>query len=281
MLQKNSSFSQQPPFIFSENFSDIIRPDLKNWCLHLVCLNGTGGFIYNGTLYVVKKNDIVIAPHIERITEVKAGKHLKVSLVLGDLRFINSQLPENHYGIKGEHSLHNEPIIHGKKREVSRIRLDFLNIFHRLQDKENFYYKESLGAASLQMNYDLFEAHRRRDLEEDIKSGIPQGAASVVKNLTQILERGDALTHRDVTYYAKCLNVSPKYLSETVRRLTGKSVTYLINRYTGPIISKLLKNEKLSVSQIAYRMEFSSVSYFSRYTKRVLGVNPAEFRRKL
>ncbi len=89
------------------------------------------------------------------------------------------------------------------------------------------------------------------------------------------------MTHREVSYYAERLNVSPKYLCETVRRLTGKSVTYLINRYAGPIIASLLKDDGLSVTQIAYRMGFSGVSYFSRYTKRVLGMSPAEFRRGL
>lgn len=269
------------PFIFSEDFSQIIRPDLKGWCLHLICLEGTGGFVYNGSLYAIRKNDIVIAPHPESITSADSGKALRVLFVLGDLKFINSQLPQNHYGIRGEHSLHAEPVIHGTEEEVALLKADFLNIKRRLLREDIFYFRESLGAASLQMVYDLFEAHKRRDAEMGIKSDIPQGAASVVKHLTEILDSGEALTHRDVSYYAGRLNVSPKYLSETVRRLTGNSVTYLINRYSGPIIARLLRDDSLSVTQIAYRMGFSSVSYFSRYTKRVLGVSPAEFRRKM
>ena len=269
------------PFIYSEDFSQILRSDLKGWCLHLICLEGTGGFVYNGSLYAIKKNDIVIAPHPERITSADKGDSLQVAFVLGDLKFINAQLPQNHYGIRGEHSLYVEPVIHGTEEEISLLRADFLNIKQRLEFSDNFYFRESLGAASLQMNYDLFEAHRRRDAELGINSDIPQGAASVVKRLTEILASGEALTHRDVSYYADRLNVSPKYLSETVRRLTGNSVIYLINRYSGPLIAKLLKDDSLSVTQIAFRMGFASVSYFSRYTKRVLGVSPAEFRRKM
>lgn len=271
----------QVPFIFSEDFSQIIRPDLKDWCLHLICLEGTGGFVYNGSLYAIKKNDIVIAPHTEKITSADSGDGLKVMFVLGDLKFINSQLPKNHYGIKGEHSLYAEPVIHGTDEEIELLKADFLNIKGRLELSDNFYFRESLGAASLQMNYDLFEPHKRRDIAKGLASDIPQGAASVVKRLTEILASGEAMTHREVSYYAERLNVSPKYLSETVTRLTGNSVTYLINRYAGPIISGLLKDDTLSVTQIAYRMGFSSVSYFSRYTKRVLGVSPAEFRRKM
>ena len=271
----------QIPFIFSEDFSKIVRPDLKGWCLHLICTGGTGGFVYNGCLYAIKKNDIVIVPHPEKITGVDEGKGLKVIYVFGDLKFINAQLPKNHYGIKGELSLYSEPVIHGSKEEAALLKADFLNIKKRLSFPGNFYFRESLGAASLQMNYDLFEPHKRRDAELGMKSDIPQGAASVVKRLTELLASGEAMRHREPSYYAGRLNVSPKYLSETVARLTGNSVTYLINRYAGPIISNLLKDDSLSVTQIAYRMGFSSVSYFSRYTKRVLGVSPAEFRRKM
>ena len=269
------------PFIYSESFPEILRADLAGWCLHLICLAGTGGFVYNGSLYAIQKNDIVIAPHPESIASADEGDGLRVSFVYGDLKFINSQLPQNHYGIKGEHSLHAEPVIHGTEKEVTRLHSDFLNIRNRLELHDNFYFRESLGAAALQMVYDLFEAHKRRDAELGIGENIPQGAASVVKRLTEILEAGEALTHREVSYYADRLNVSPKYLSETVSRLTGNSVTYLIKRYVGPIIARLLKDDTLSVTQISIHMGFSSVSYFSRYTKRVLGMSPAEFRRKM
>lgn len=274
------------PFIFSQDFEQIVRADLKNWCLHLICLNGTGSFVYNDSLYSIRKNDIAIVPHIEHIAGVNAESDLKVMFVLGDLKFINAQLPQNHYGIKGEHSLIKAPVIHASAKEIAMLKRDFLNIKERLKDKNHFYYTESLGAASLQMTYDLFEAHKKWDekapgrLSAESKD-IPQGAASVVKHLTRILESGETMTHREVSYYAERLNVSPKYLCETVRRLTGKSVTYLINRYAGPIIARLLKDDSLSVTQIAYRMGFSGVSYFSRYTKRVLGMSPAEFRRRL
>lgn len=265
------------PFIFSTDFSQLLRPDLLGWCLHLVCLDGSGGFIYNGSLYAIKKNDIVIAPHPELITQADAGDGLEVMFVYGDLKFINSQMPANHYGIKGGINLRSNPVIHGTDEEVDFLRMDMLNIQKRLSHTDDFYFKESLGAAAQQLVFDLFEPHKRRDGLQDF----PQGAAAVVKRLTQILESGSTMTHREVSWYADELNVSPKYLSETVRRLTGDNVVYLINRYAGPIITRLLRDNTLSITQIAYRMEFSSVSYFSRYTKRVLGVSPQEFRRKM
>ena len=271
----------QVPFIYSDEFSQIIRPDLKGWCLHLICLEGAGRITYSGSIYDIRKNDILITSYPERIEGAEAGDGLRVSFAFGELKFINAHLPQNNYGIRGEHSLYAEPVFRATDAEIEVLEADFLNIKRRLSLAENFYFRETLSAACLQMVYDLFEAHRRSNAEKGIASDFPKGAAGVVKRLTEILASGEALTHREPSYYADRLNVSPKYLSETVSRLTGNSVTHLINRYAASLVAELLKDETLSVAQIAFRMGFSSASYFSRYTKRVLGVSPAEFRRKM
>jgi AraC-like DNA-binding protein len=75
--------------------------------------------------------------------------------------------------------------------------------------------------------------------------------------------------------------VSPKYLSATIKRLTGHSVTSFIDRATVPILKNLLEDERLSLTQIAERMNFASLSYFSRYCTKHLGMSPSDYRRSL
>ena len=45
--------------------------------------------------------------------------------------------------------------------------------------------------------------------------------------------------------------------------------------------NKYLDNERLSLTQIADRMNFTSLSYFSRYCTKHLGQSPSEYRRSL
>lgn len=56
------------------------------------------------------------------------------------------------------------------------------------------------------------------------------------------------LAERDVNYYAERLNVSPKYLSATIKRMTGHSVTSYIDRHTIPILKDYLNDERLSLT---------------------------------
>ena len=65
------------------------------------------------------------------------------------------------------------------------------------------------------------------------------------------------------------------------RSVTGQSVSSFIDRHTVPILKKYLNDERLSLTQIADRMNFTSLSYFSRYCSKHLGQSPSEYRRSL
>ena len=105
--------------------------------------------------------------------------------------------------------------------------------------------------------------------------------AIIVRQLTDMLATGISRTEREVSYYAERLHVSPKYLSATVKRVTGHSVSSFIDRHTVPILKKYLDDERLSLTQIADSMNFTSLSYFSRYCTKHLGQSPSEYRRSL
>ena len=105
--------------------------------------------------------------------------------------------------------------------------------------------------------------------------------AYIVKQMMALLATGISRTERDVSYYAERLNVSPKYLSATIKRVTGHSVTSYIDRHTIPILKEYLNDESLSLTQIADMMNFTSLSYFSRYCTKHLGLSPSEYRLSL
>ena len=134
-----------------------------------------------------------------------------------------------------------------------------------------------MGSLCLTMIYDIFEAHAQRDTTDTHSDR----TAFIVKQLMALLATGISRTERDVSYYAERLNVSPKYLSATIKRVTGHSVTSYIDRHTVPILKDYLGDERLSLTQIAELMNFASLSYFSRYCTKHLGQSPSEYRQSL
>ena len=89
------------------------------------------------------------------------------------------------------------------------------------------------------------------------------------------------MENREVEFYADKLFITPKYLSEICKKTSGKTASEWIQNYATTRLILLLRNNKLTFTQIADSMNFSSQSFFSRYVRKVLGVSPSVYRERL
>lgn len=83
---------------------------------------------------------------------------------------------------------------------------------------------------------------------------------------------------RNLQQYAEQLFVTPKYLTETVKEMTGKNAGEVIDDFVMLEAKLLLDDPKLSISQVAELLHFSDQSFFGKFFKRHSGYSPKEFR---
>lgn len=264
-------------FLYSIDFHGMNARELSHTCMHMLCTAGEGSFVFNERCYHIMKNDLVVIPMPHKVKNLAAHADLQVEWFAADYKFLQSLLPSNNYSIGGSISLNQNPVISLTDDQSEHILADFHRLRDRMEERHLMFYRELMGSLCLTMMYDIFEAHAQRDSTENHTDH----AGYIVKQLMDLLATGISQTEREVRYYAVRLNVSPKYLSETVRRMTGHSVTSYINRYTIPILKDYLGDERLSLTQIADRMNFATLSYFSRYCTKHLGQSPSEYRQSL
>jgi len=87
--------------------------------------------------------------------------------------------------------------------------------------------------------------------------------------------------HKDLTFYADRLNKSHKYISQAIKASTGKTATEWIERAViFDAKAQLLTTDK-SIAEIAEDLGFSSQSFFGKYFKRIVGVAPHVYRKKV
>ncbi len=259
--------------VYSESFAEINSARFAGWGVHLICHAGEGSFRFNGRRVEVRRNAAAVITNPELVSDIRAGAGMRVGFIAAPFDFMYSLLPANHYGISGCISLFDDPVIPLSEEDAARFTADIRRIRERMNDRHLFY-SGLMGSLTLTMIYDLFDFHAK------LHDVIPASgrAAHIVRLLMSMLETGRCRRHRDVAYYAGQLNVTAKYLSETVKRNTGRSVSCLIARHTAPIIREYLNNSGLSLTQISDEMNFSSLSYFSRYVRKHLGTAPGEYR---
>ena len=267
----------QVDFQYSTDFQAMNAPELSHTCMHLLCTAGEGSFVFNERCYHVVKNDLVVIPMPARVSNIAAHADMQVEWFAADYKLLQNLLPSNNYSIGGSISLNQDPVIKLTDEQASHLLADFHRLRDRMGDRHLQFYHELMGSLCLTMMYDIFEAHAQRDVTDTHSDR----TAYIVKQLMALLSTGISRTERDVSYYAKRLNVSPKYLSATVKRVTGHSVTSYIDRHTVPILKDYLNDERLSLTQIAELMNFASLSYFSRYCTKHLGQSPSEYRQSL
>jgi len=107
-------------------------------------------------------------------------------------------------------------------------------------------------------------------------------------------DRGTALTNRflclvgenfrtlsGVSDYAARLHVTPSHLNETVRRTMQKTAGQVIRERMLLEAKRLLRHSDLSVSEVAYHLNFEDPSYFARFFRKQAGQSPAAFRARV
>ena len=264
-------------FQYSDDFYGMNAPQLSHTCMHLLCTAGEGSFVFNERCFHIVKNDLVVIPMPCRVSNLAAHADMQVEWFAADYKFLQNLLPSNNYSIGGSISLNQDPVILLTDEQARRMLEDCHRLHDRMEDRDLQFYHQLMGSLCLTMMYDIFEAHAQREATDTHT----ERTAYIVKQLMALLATGISRTERDVSYYAERLNVSPKYLSATIKRVTGHSVTSYIDRHTVPILKDFLDDDRLSLTQIADRMNFTSLSYFSRYCTKHLGQSPSSYRQSL
>ena len=83
----------------------------------------------------------------------------------------------------------------------------------------------------------------------------------------------------NIEQIANRMSVSQRYLSDTLKKETGKTTTEHIQLYLIDEAKNILLQPNKSISEVAYELGFEYPQYFSRLFKKQEGVSPTAFRK--
>ena len=245
--------------------------------IHILCRKGNMGFTFQDTHYNISSGDYVILPNAAFASDFSASDDFQGILMNLSEAFVTSIAIRSNYGIIGHLSLLRNPVMRLSERDlrICEAALQYLRM--RMEEEKHFFREELLGSLLTAHILDLYDIHARSRKEPQVSERI----TSLLRNFIELLYNGEYIRNRDLEYYASRLCITPHYLSETCKRISGEPASYWIERFTMQEITRLLRQKELPLTEIAERMNFSSVSYFSRYIRKRLGVCPTEYRNNL
>lgn len=109
---------------------------------------------------------------------------------------------------------------------------------------------------------------------DDVKS---YRVRKLFNHFMMLVERDYRLS-RDVNYYARLMNITPKYLTLIVRQVTDHTPKAIIDQYVVLQIKMQLQYTTQSIKEIAWEYHFSDTSFFCRYYKKHTGMTPRQVR---
>lgn len=241
---------------------------------HTYCYQGELNFQFNAGEYTLRPSNCMILRRRETFRVVKKSDDLVLLTVFVTPEFTLWSSPRSNYGARGQLALYENPVIELEPGNRERLALDMSTIRRRLLEREHNFYEETVRNAVEAMILDFFDVHSKKYGSEKITSQY----ARLMDDFVAMLDRGDYVRNREINYYADHLCVTPKYLSEVCKKVSGHGANYWITRYTVSDIARRLRNKSVSLVDISDQFGFSSPSYFTRYVQKYLGVTPTKLR---
>ncbi len=250
--------------IIENTLTSINETRFIGYLCHAYCYKGYCTFTFRNIQYNFQVGDCLIVIRGDLITDIKQSSDFEVDAIYVTQEFIELSTPQSNYGMKGHLALFENPIMKLTPEMQKVCMLNFNYIKERLTLTKHHFHREVMINAIQCMIIDFFDFHA--ELYGNNK--ISNQYAQIINKFLSLLEQGDYVEHRDVSYYANKLCITSKYLSEVTKQVSGFSANYWITRYTALEISRQLRNKNLTISDISDNFNFSSLSYFTRYVQK-------------
>lgn len=109
---------------------------------------------------------------------------------------------------------------------------------------------------------------------------IKESRALKITRQFRILVKQQFKTLKSPSSYAEILNISPTYLTEVVKDITGKPAGYWIKQEIVIEAKRLLYYTEMTVKEIACELGYNDYAYFSRIFSKIVKQSALDFRKK-
>ena len=248
---------------------------IEGYHVHIMVRKGSMNFSDGKNEFVSAKDDLVIWQMSNSIQKVSYSPDFEADFLLASPEFLSEFNPEMAWASKGFVFIRLNPSFHLDDESKRLMDADFDLFRTRLAQPDSPFRREIVGRVIQVFLYDLWTVYRHGLSQMKAADNTAQ---TFLRFLGLVSE--NASREREVAFYADKLCITAKYLSQISNQITGLPASQWIQFYATFELVSLLDDTTKSLTEIADAMGFSTMSFFSRYVKKVLGKTPTEYRKK-
>jgi AraC-like DNA-binding protein len=246
-----------------------------NFIILALCTEGEATYTLDTQEMRIQKNDVLLILDRHVVSNFTASKDLKALCIIISVKFFFESI-RNVGDVSSLLLLsRNFPVIKLAQEETETFQSYFYLLKTKAADKQNKYRRKLVSTLILAMFYDLSNVVQRMLNTDSMR----QTRAEIIFTKFIKLLEGNFKQERRVGWYAEQLNITPKYLSETIKNVSRRTPNEWIDNYVTIEMRIQLRNSTKSIKEIAEEMNFANQSFLGKYFKEHVGISPSEYRK--
>lgn len=171
--------------------------------------------------------------------------------------------------------IYTNPVLHLDRGLID----EALDIYKRMKSKlaetDNLFREGALQGYTQVLMYNSYNyfTKMKNNVEDTSEYSRNQ---EIYKHFMKAVQK-NYMQERSITYYADLLCISPKYLSQVIKNVTGRLAGEWIRDYVILEAKALLKSNKYTVQQVCDMLNFANQSFFGKYFKKRTGMSPKAY----
>lgn len=264
---------ENPVGDLSEYFSPLGKMDMTV----LLILNGSFECAVNRSNFFISPYTLAILPEVSFIRRVETSEDFKGYLITIDKPFVDRlQIPQNSMMAWRKN---NEMVVKRiSKNDVKAFKL-YINLLQDNLADESCTESNRDEVEWLLAKAFCFKILGKfgRQTAETVPDENYSRKDAISKEFIKLVQE-NCITHRDLSFYADKLCITPKYLSSVISKTTGKKALKWIEDYVIVQAMQLLKSTDMNINQISDALNFQTPSDFCRCFRKNTGISPRQYR---
>lgn len=195
--------------------------------------------------------------------------HSSPDLQVAVIAFSNELFHMNDHlevAMKMQQMLYENPVKHLSGESLKEIRMVYELMKKKIIENDNPFRKEILQGYVRALMYTIL--HKLLETLQQVPAYIQNNRQhEIYMQFIREVQR-NYQKERSVAYYADRLCITPKYLSQTVQKASGRLAGEWISEYVILEAKALIKSHCYTIQQISEMLHFPNPSFFGRYFKK-------------
>ena len=264
-----------------DSISEMLELDedaVKLDCFMVIfCQEGNIMVTINGQEYRLEKDYCAILPPGSIIRRIMPCHPYTLNIAAASKSFLSEILTSTKEDWTIMHYLYYHPIYPVRPTASYKMYLYKELLMTLIQEEPHVYSQQTRRFHFAGMFCEMMTLLKQIIPEHELSDKNRTRSTIIARDFIQMVN-ADNGSHRSVSYYADRLFYSAKYLSSTIKQVTGKSPIQIINEHAVKEIKHKLKYTDMSIKEIADYFDFPNPSFFGKYVKIHLGMTPLQCR---